>query len=268
MSHHRLDFVAVSYRYPDGTEALHDISFSVHHGESVGIIGANGSGKSTLLGCTNGLLLPVQGQVRLAGLPVTPANLDEVRRRVGLVFQDPDDQLFMPTVLEDVAFGPLNQGLSPETAEVRAMEALEAVGADTLISKSPRHLSLGQRSAVAIAAVLALQPDVLALDEPAARLDPRSRRRLIRLLAGFQHTKLIASHDLDLVLELCDRVLVLDEGRVVADAPTRQILRDQELLEAHGLELPLTLQGALPDQPPRAANYKPGRFPNSVWHRN
>ena len=268
MSHHRLDFVAVNYRYPDGTEALHSLSFSVHHGESVGIIGANGSGKSTLLGCTNGLLLPTSGQVRLAGLPVTPQNLDEVRRRVGLVFQDPDDQLFMPTVLEDVAFGPLNLGLHPETAEARAIEALEAVGAADLLARAPRHLSLGQRSAVAIAAVLALQPDILALDEPAARLDPRSRRRLIHLLAGFQHTKLIASHDLDLVLELCDRVLVLDGGQVVADGSTRQILRDQVLLEAHGLELPLSLQGALREGGPKAASYKPGRFPNSVWHRN
>ena len=169
-------------------------------------------------------------------------------------------------MLEDVTFGPLNLGLNPDVAEARAMEALESVGADDLIGRSPRHLSLGQRSAVAIATVLALQPDVLVLDEPASRLDPRSRRRLMTLLAGIQQTKLIASHDLDLVLALCERVVVLDKGRVVADTPTHQILRDQEFLESHGLELPLTLQGALPDS--KQAPYKPGRYPSSVWHRN
>jgi cobalt/nickel transport system ATP-binding protein len=244
MSHHRLDFEAVSFRYPDGTLALEGIEFHIKHGESVGVVGANGSGKSTLLSLCNGLLLPTTGRIAVGGVPLNSTTLPEIRRHVGLVFQDPDDQLFMPSVLEDVAFGPANLGLEPDEAERRARRALAAVGAEALAPRAPQHLSLGERSAVAIAAVLAQEPDLLLLDEPAARLDPRARRRLITLLAGFRHTKLIASHDLDLVLELCDRVLLLDQGRLAADASAQEILYDRERLERHGLELPLSLSAS------------------------
>jgi cobalt/nickel transport system ATP-binding protein len=243
MSHHRLVFDHVSYRYPDGTLALDDLSFSLHHGDSVGLVGANGSGKSTLLSHLNGLLLPAQGTVSVGDVPVSAATLAQVRQHVGLVFQDPDDQLFMPTVLEDVAFGPRNQGLSQAQAEAVAREALRSVGAEALAARPPQHLSLGQRSAVAIAAVLAQGPDLLALDEPAARLDPRARRRLITLLKGFTHSKLVASHDLDLVLELCPRVLVLTQGRLLADGPSQDLLCDPALMQAAGLELPLSVAG-------------------------
>jgi cobalt/nickel transport system ATP-binding protein len=174
-------------------------------------------------------------------LPVGPGTLAQVRQHVGLVFQDPDDQLFMPTALEDVAFGPRNQGMTQAQAEAAAMEALRSVGAEALAARPPQHLSLGQRSAVAIAAVLAGCPDFLALDEPAARLDPRARRRLITLLHGFKHSKLVASHDLDLVLELCPRVLVLKEGRLLADGDSRRLLSDPDLMQAAGLELPLSV---------------------------
>lgn len=265
MSHHRVHFHNVHFRYEDGTEALHGVSFTLAHGESVGLVGANGSGKSTLLGHLCGQHLASAGAVEIGHLAVTASTVDAVRRGVGLLFQDPDDQLFMPTVLEDVAFGPLNQGLDRAAAEIRALEALRTVGCEGLVARAPHHLSLGQRSAVAVACVLAMEPDVLALDEPAARLDPRARRRLMELLRGFAHTKIIASHDLDLVLELCDRVLLLDQGRLVADGPARRILSDASLLQAHGLELPLSLQGPGPHLlwPRRGAEPAPSlRTPN------
>jgi cobalt/nickel transport system ATP-binding protein len=247
VSHHRIAFDQVRYAYPDGTQALDGVTFRLVHGESVGLVGANGSGKSTLLSHLNGLLLPQTGLVTVGEVPVRRETLADIRRHVGLVFQDPDDQLFMPTVLEDVAFGPLNLGMSPAEANNRALQALEAVGSASLAHRPPQHLSLGQRSAVAVAAVLALEPDVLALDEPAARLDPRARRRLIGLLKGFRHTKIVASHDLDLVLDLCDRVLILKDGRLLKDGPCRELLSDLRLLDEAGLEAPLSLGLIAPD---------------------
>ncbi len=242
MSHHIVEFRDVRYRYPDGTEALRGVSFRVTHGESVGIVGANGAGKSTLLLHMNGHLLPTSGAVTIGEVPLAKGTRREIRRKVGIVFQNPDDQLFMPTVLDDVAFGPLNLGLSAEAAGERAADALRRVHAGDLADKPPHHLSTGQKSAVAIASVLAMDPDILVMDEPAASLDPKGRRALITLLKGFAHSKIVASHDLDLILDVCARCLVIREGVVAADGPTAEILSDRELLEANNLELPLSLQ--------------------------
>ena len=242
MSHHIVEAVGLSFSYPDGTRALDDVSLRIEHGESVAVVGANGAGKSTLLQHLDGCLAPTAGTVRVGDYPISKATLAAVRRSVGMVFQDPDDQLFMPTVFDDVAFGPLNLGLPPEEVEARVARALETVGAAHLRDRPPYRLSGGEKRAVAIATVLSMSPDVLVLDEPTASLDPRSRRQLIALLAQFAHTKIIATHDLDLVLDLCGRTIVLQGGRVAADGRTADLLRDRALLEASGLELPLRLQ--------------------------
>ncbi len=242
MSHHIVEFQDVSFRYPDGTEALKGLSLRITHGEAVGIVGANGSGKSTLLMHTNGYLLPQSGTVTIGDFQVDKRTRQEIRKKVGLIFQNPDDQLFMPTVFDDVAFGPLNLGLSIEKARERVREALETVGGLALEDKPPHHLSGGQKSAVAIAAVIAMQPDILVMDEPASHLDPKSRRSLISLLGHFEHTKIIASHDLDLILDVCRRCVIIKDGRVAADGPAEEILSDRQLLEANNLELPLSLQ--------------------------
>ena len=242
MSHHIIEFKEVCFRYPDGTEALKGVSFRIVHGESVGIVGANGAGKSTLLQHLNGCLLPTSGQVTIGDLNLTAATRGEIRRKVGSVFQNPDDQLFMPTVFDDVAFGPLNLGLDEVHVRERVESALSRVNGLALRNKPPHHLSAGEKSAVAIAAVMAMEPDILAMDEPAANLDPRSRRSLIGLLKTFRHSKLVASHDLDLILDVCERCIVIGEGRVIADGPSEDILSNQTLLEANNLELPLSLQ--------------------------
>ncbi len=244
MSHHIVSMQGVHYAYPDGHSALKGVDFTIHHGEAVGMVGANGAGKSTILLHLAGVLLPTQGTVRVGDHPVTRDTLVEVRRHVGLVFQDPDDQLFMPTVGEDVAFGPLNQHLPLEDVDRRVGAALERVGIPHLRNRPPHRLSGGERRSAALATVLALQPDILLLDEPSASLDPASRRRLIGYLKSFEHTRIVASHDLDLVLDVCERTLVLGVGRVVADGPTDKLLADRELLEGAGLELPLRLQGS------------------------
>jgi cobalt/nickel transport system ATP-binding protein len=228
----------VSFAYPDGTPALSEVSLSVGAGESVALIGANGAGKSTLLLHLNGTLLPAGGEVQVNGVSVSRATLAATRRAVGMVFQDPDDQLFMPTVGEDVAFGPLHADLPPETVERRVADALERVGMARLRERPPYRLSAGEKRAVAIATVLAMEPDVLVMDEPSSNLDPRGRRRLIDLLRSFAHTRIIATHDLELVVEVCARVIVLDGGRVVAEGPARDVLDDEALMLAHGLERP------------------------------
>lgn len=242
MSHHIVEFEDVHYRYPDGTAALKGLSLRITHGESVGIVGANGSGKSTLLMHTNGFLLPQKGSITIGDLKLNNDTRQEIRKKVGLIFQNPDDQLFMPTVFEDVAFGPLNLGLSPERTRECVKEALETVGCLALAKKPPHHLSGGQKSAVAIAAVIAMQPDILVMDEPASHLDPKSRRALINLLGHFHHTKIIASHDLDLILDICKRCVIIQEGKVVADGPAEELLCNSRLLEENNLELPLSLQ--------------------------
>ncbi len=243
MSHHFIEFRDVSFRYPDNTRALEGLNFRITHGESVGFVGANGAGKSTLLLHMNGSLLPTSGTVTVGDLALQKGTVREVRRRVGMIFQDPDDQLFMPTVYEDVAFGPLNLGMDPASVRERVEEALSRVGCLGLREKPPHHLSGGQKSAVAIAAVIAMDPDILVMDEPAANLDPRSRRSLITMLQGFVHTKVVASHDLDLILDVCRRCIVIREGSIVADGLTERVLADRRLLEENNLELPLSLQG-------------------------
>ena len=241
MSHHVIEVKDLWFSYPDGTEALRGVSFRITHGESVAIVGANGAGKSTLLQHLNGCLLPSRGEVRIGEAPVTRETLSAVRRSVGIVFQDPDDQLFMSTVFEDVAFGPLNHGLPAAEVEQRATAALERVGKLHLRDRPPYKLSAGEKRAVAIATVLALAPDVLVLDEPSSNLDPRGRRRLLEWLTRFEHSKIIASHDLEMVLELCPRTIVLHGGQVVADGPTAELLADEAFMIAHDLECPASL---------------------------
>jgi cobalt/nickel transport system ATP-binding protein len=242
MSHHVIEARDVFFAYPGGAEALRGVSFRITHGEAVGIIGGNGAGKSTLLLHLNGYLAPAQGEVRIGEVPLTRDTVASARRAVGLVFQDPDDQLFMPTVFEDVAFGPLNMGLPDADVERRAVAALERVGMVHLRERPPHKLSAGEKRAVAIATVLAMAPDVLVMDEPSSNLDPRARRRLIGLLQGFEHTRIIATHDLELVVEVCSRVMVMDAGRIVAEGPTAELLNNEALMQAHGLERPHSLR--------------------------
>jgi cobalt/nickel transport system ATP-binding protein len=254
-----LEAEGLAYRYPDGTEALRGVTFSVQPGETLAIVGANGAGKSTLLYHLVGTVLPSAGTLRIEGLPVDPAHLPRIRQSVGMVFQDPDDQLFMATVAEDVAFGPLNLGLPQAEAQARAAWALDRVDAAALAGKPPYRLSAGEKRRAAIATALAMEPAILVMDEPTSGLDPRGRRHLIRLLREFDHTKIIATHDLDLVLALCPRTLVMHGGRLMADGPTAAIFQDEALLAACGLERPLSLQGcpvcgkiAAPGAPNRA----------------
>lgn len=243
MSHHIVEVKNIKYSYPNsGESALDGISFRITHGESVGIVGANGAGKSTLLMHLIGFLFPGEGTVRVGDYPVTSKTLSQVRRSIGMIFQDPDDQLFMPTVFEDVAFGPLNMGLPAEEVEARVLEALETVGALHLKDRPPYKLSGGEKRAVAVAAVLSMTPDILIMDEPSSALDPLARRRLINMLAGFRHTKIIVSHDLDMVLDLCERTIVLSRGRVIADGPTKNIFLKEEILTRGHLEKPLSMQ--------------------------
>jgi cobalt/nickel transport system ATP-binding protein len=242
MSHHLVEVKDLEYRYADGTAALKGVSFRIGHGESVGVVGENGAGKSTLLLHLNGCLLATKGTVRVGDVPVLRDTLRQVRRTVGTVFQDPNDQLFMPTVEQDVAFGPRNMHLPPEDVESRVRGALEAVNALAIRARPPHRLSGGEKRAAAIATALSMTPDILVLDEPSAGLDPQARRRLIQLLAGFTHTKIVASHDLDMVLALCPRTIVLHQGSVAADGPTATLLADRALLAHCGLELPLGVQ--------------------------
>ncbi len=243
MSHHIVQVKDLHYTYPDGTVALNGISFSIHHGEAAAIIGANGAGKSTLLHHLNGFLAPTTGQVRVGDFPLTRETLPEVRRTVGMVFQDPDDQLFMPTVYDDVAFGPLNLGLCPEEVEIRVKESLSRVGAEHLKGKPPYRLSGGEKKRVAIATVLAMSPSILVMDEPTSGLDPFARRQLINLLKEFEHTRIFTSHDLDMVQEICTRVIVMHNGTVRADGPPTEIFRDAALLASCHLERPFSMQG-------------------------
>jgi cobalt/nickel transport system ATP-binding protein len=242
MSHHIVEVRDLAFAYPDGTPALRGVSFRITHGEAVAIVGANGAGKSTLLQHLNGILPPVSGTIRIGDFPLTRETLEEARRTVGMVFQNPDDQLFMPTVEDDVAFGPLNLGLPSEEVRARVREALATVGAEHLADRPPYRLSGGEKRAVAIATVLAMSPSILVMDEPSSNLDPRARRQLIHLLASFRHTRIIATHDLDLVLDLCPRTIVLHRGEVAADGPTRLVFEDDELLGRCHLERPLSRQ--------------------------
>jgi cobalt/nickel transport system ATP-binding protein len=242
MSHHLVELREVSYRYPDGTEALRRVSFRITHGTALGLVGPNGAGKSTLLLHLNGYLRPTSGEVRIGDAAISEATLAAVRRAVGLVFQDPDDQLFMPTVFEDVAFGPMNFGVPAADIEARVDAALAEVGMRHLRDRPAHRLSAGEKRAVAIATVLAVSPDILVMDEPSSNLDPRGRRRLIELLKTFEHTRIIATHDLELVAETCSRVAILDHGEIVAQGPAAELLADEPLMLAHGLESPHILR--------------------------
>jgi cobalt/nickel transport system ATP-binding protein len=233
-----LEAEGLAFAYPDGHQALYGVDLRIEPGERVALLGPNGAGKTTLVLHLNGVLEAAAGQVRVGGLPVAKANLKEIRRRVGLVFQDPDDQLFMPTVFDDVAFGPANLGLRGTELTARVDASLAAVGLPDVGGRAPHHLSLGQKRRAAVATVLAMEPDVLVLDEPTANLDPAARRELATVLRALDLTTLVVTHDLPYALELCPRSVILAEGRIVADGPTADLLADADLLAAHRLELP------------------------------
>ncbi|HEY0452791.1 ABC transporter ATP-binding protein [Actinophytocola sp.] len=228
----------LAFAYPDGHQALYGLDLRVEPGERVAVLGPNGAGKTTLVLHLNGVLSGGSGRIEVAGLPVSKSTLHEVRRRVGIVFQDPDDQLFMPTVGEDVAFGPANFGLSGAALDARVRSALAAVGMSEHIERSPLHLSGGQRRRVALATVLACDPEILVLDEPSSNLEPVARRELAEVLLALGRTTLMVTHDLPYALQLCPRSILIDDGVVIADAPTRDLLADTDLLAAHRLELP------------------------------
>lgn len=242
MSHHYIDCKEAFFTYPDGKNAIKGISFRINHGESVGIVGANGAGKSTLLNMLLGIVLPSKGNINIGGIEVKKKTLSLIRQRVGLVFQEADDQLFMPTVYDDVAFGPRNYKLEESEVEGRVIKALETVGIPHLKDRPPYKLSGGEKRIAAIAAVLSMEPDILIMDEPTSALDPKSRRRLINLLKEFTHTKIIASHDMDMIWDTCERTIVISEGAIIADGLTREILSDEDLMDRSSLELPLCLQ--------------------------
>ncbi|GFE69693.1 energy-coupling factor ABC transporter ATP-binding protein [Chroococcus sp. FPU101] len=242
MHHNPIDIADLFYTYPDGTQALKGISLSIRSTERVALVGANGSGKSTLLQHLNGILLPQEGTIQVGQYPVRAEYLKDVRNFVGLVFQNPDDQLFMPTVWEDITFGPMNQGMRGDDLSHRCYHAMHAVGIDPDVyrHRNSNNLSGGEKKRVAIAGVLAMQPQVLVFDEPTAQLDPRSRRQLIQLMQTLPQTQIIATHDLDMALDLCDRTIILSRGQVVEDGPTEQVLSNPEFLEQHYLETPLS----------------------------
>ena len=244
-----LELHRLSFRYPNGRLALRDISCLVTSHERVAIVGPSGAGKSTLLMHCNGLLpsppvlLDSEAQIFVNGLAVTKPRLRETRRQVGFLFQDPDDQLFCPTVRDDVAFGPLNLGLDQHEVLARVERGLASVGMSENATRNPAELSTGERKRVCLAGVFACEPSVLVLDEPTSNLDPRARRQLLTILRSFAGTLFVATHDLDFVIDLCDRVLVLDDGQLQADGPTERILSDPLIMDRHGLEVPWRLRG-------------------------
>ncbi|HET7846266.1 MAG TPA: ABC transporter ATP-binding protein [Acidimicrobiia bacterium] len=246
-----IEIKGLSFSYPDGTIALVDIDLHIHRGERVALLGPNGAGKTTLILHMNGIHRPQTGTVTVSGMAVTAPNLLEIRRRVGLVFQDPDDQLFMPTVREDIEFGPRNLGLSGIELEQRVSGALAALEVADLADRAPNHLSFGQKRRVSMAGVMAMEPEILVLDEPTSNLDPASRQDLTRALLGLDVTQLIVTHDLLYALEVCPRSVIIDAGRIVADGQTNELLSDTDLLAAHRLALPAAL-GLLNRAPDRS----------------
>jgi cobalt/nickel transport system ATP-binding protein len=233
-----LSISGLSFSYPDKPDVLRDVSLEILPGERIGLIGPNGAGKTTLFLLICGVLRPSGGEILLFGKPMARGDF---RPEIGMVFQNADDQLFCPSVRDDVAFGPQNLGLSKEEVEARITEALSTTGVSELIDRPPHHLSGGEKRMVSIAGVLAMRPRMIVYDEPSANLDLRSRRRLIRFLQTSSETMLVASHDLELVLEVCDRVILMDEGSIVANGNPREMMCDVALMEAHGLERPHSL---------------------------
>jgi cobalt/nickel transport system ATP-binding protein len=233
--HHTIDVKHLTFRYPNRPAVLDDITFHIDDGERIALVGPNGAGKSTLMLHLNGILRAESGTIRLCGMELGDDTLRAVRRAVGLVFQNPDDQLFSPTVFDDVAFGPIYQGCSPEEIRERVRDALAAVHMEAYTHRVSHHLSVGEKKRIAIATVLSMNPEILILDEPSAGLDPQARRNFIRLLAELKQTMLVATHDLALVREICPRTLILDSGHIAGDGPTAEILANRMLLAQHGL---------------------------------
>jgi len=233
--HHSIEVENLSFTYPDGRQALRDVTLCIQPDEKVALVGPNGAGKSTLLLHLNGILRG-EGRVKVCGLEVNDRNVKHIRARVGMVFQSPDDQLFSPRVYDDVAFGPLYMGLPVDEVDARVHDALEAVGMGGYEERTSHHLSVGEKKRIAIATVLSMKPEVMVLDEPTAGLDPRARRSLIQLLRELPLTMLVSTHDMRMVEELFPRMVIMDEGRVVVDGATGQLMSDEKLLEAHGLE--------------------------------
>jgi cobalt/nickel transport system ATP-binding protein len=242
MTEYAVRITQLSYTYPDGTRALEKIDLDVPCAERVAIVGPSGAGKSTLLLHLNGVLQGT-GSIKIMNQTLEQSNLRDVRRQVGLLFQDPNDQLFCPTVYEDVAFGPLNLAAPVDEIQRRVDKALSDAGLNRSIrSRSSHHLSLGERRRVSLAAVLAMEPAILGMDEPTSNLDPRNRHHLIEVISGLKATLIIATHDLELVLDVCPRTVLMDQGKIWADGETRKMLADSKLMEAHGLEVPLSLK--------------------------
>ena len=242
MSHIHIDVENVNFGYEKGKEILKDISFHAGEGDSIGLVGANGVGKSTLLKLLVGLNMGFEGSIRVEEIPVQKDMLPKIREKIGYVFQDSDSQLFMSTAYEDIAFAPRNYGLPDAEVKARVEKALEMTGISHLKDKQIYKMSGGEKKLVSIATILSLTPDIILMDEPSIALDPRNRRNLIRILNSFEHLKIIASHDLDMVWDTCERTILMANGEIICDGPTKEVLSNQELLEANGLELPLFMQ--------------------------
>lgn len=247
---HAIEVHNLTYRYPDKTLALDDVSFTIHHGERVALLGPNGAGKSTLISHLNGITAAQQGTVAIEDIIITEKTLPTVRSRVGVVFQDPDNMLFMTSIAEDIAFGPLNMGLTGDEVQRRVDSALAAVSLTAKADKPGMHVSFGQKKRAALASVLSMEPAVLVLDEPTSNLDPRAKREMTELVACLDITLMIATHDMDLAWRMCDRALVLDGGRVVAHGPAREIMANEELMMRHGLDVPIAARLAMSDTQP------------------
>jgi len=241
MEAYAVEISDLTYSYPDGRKALYGVNLTVNKGDTAGLIGHNGAGKSTLIMLLNGVFTG-KGTIKIAGLPLEKKHLKEIRRAVGVVFQNPDDQLFMPTVFDDIAFGPLNFGLSCEETKERVSEVIKALKLEGFEERLPHHLSTGEKKRVSIATVLSMKPSIIILDEPSSNLDPKGRRELIKLLKTIEGTKIIATHDLELVLEICNKVILMGKGKVIASGETLDILSDEKLLIENDLEKPLSLK--------------------------
>lgn len=237
-----IELRGVNFSYQKGRQVLHDINISVEHGKTIGLIGANGAGKSTLLKLLVGLITDYEGIIEVLGQPVEKKNLSDIRKKTGYVFQDSDSQLFMSTVYEDVAFGPRNYGYSEEIVQKKVMEALCKVHMENLKDRQIYRMSGGQKKLASIATILSMEPEIVLFDEPTIALDPKNRRNLIGILNSMPETKIIASHDLDMILDTCEETVLLSEGRIVCQGKTKDILKNKELLEKYDMELPLCMQ--------------------------